>query len=554
MKQANTGFAGALLVFVALLTGGFALWTATGPASGQVDEKPAAPPVIAEATSEVNPVAAAEESPPAVDEVPGQRLEDILSMLATGGEVPEDLRDPAFDYYVDLPLLGHAWVELDSPLLVDLALQFTEGERVLLRSHRAIRAVDLMEVAIRTAAVKVDKDSLARLEKAVPRLENADLTAELAKAQKSVAEGGAETAWMLPVATTSAAEFARYKGVLQDIEAAIVTRDRATLEALQAELKTSIQLPETHRQKLEAKIAGALGELAAADPGISKAAQVLAKLAHSTRSNWPPSGLPQGSGFLVPGGGSSSGGFQVTQTPQSPTQCQAVSTSCPQGSVATQCPAVLTRCPINVTSCPLKVTRCPTWTTICPPESCGSPTQRPNSPTQCQQVQTQCSQAPTQCQQVPTQCQQQPTQCKQQPTTCTQVATECQQVPTRCLQVPTECQQIPTQCAQVPTECQQLATQCVQVPTQCSPAQGKCQRPTLVPYVPTQCPAIQTQCPYSPTYCPQSCGQQQQKQRWIPPTKGKYPPGGSYQQSSEWGQSEYSVTPYPRRYETDPGR
>jgi hypothetical protein len=58
---------------------------------------------------------------------------------------------------------------------------------------------------------------------------------------------------------------------------------------------------------------------------------------------------------------------------------------------------------------------------------------------------------------------------------------------------------------------------------------------------------VMTRCPYSQTLCPPGCGQQQQqRQRPITPGKGKYYPGGSYQQ--DWpGQMGTPSSPYRRR-------
>lgn len=575
MRNPKTGYAGAILVFLALLAGGAALWAVQDPAPQQ-DETP--PPAAAAATE---PAPAEVEQPVAAPAPNQQRVEDILAMLASGAAVPAELQDPAFDYYVDLSLLGTAWIDLDPALLTDLALQFREGERVLLRPHRAIESGELMEIAIRTAAVKMDAKTLDRLEKAVARDDNKELAAELDKAKKAVAEDQGASAWMLPVATTSAMEFARYKGMLQDIEAAIVVRDQATLEKLQVELKEMTDLPAEHRAKLEGKVTQALEQFKGSEQEVSKAAQVLDKLAYATRRQ-PFSGnleLPGGSGRLdetpstppgggsagpstpspppgggstgpstpspppgggsgwpgPPSGGSSGGGsgWLITHLPRMATICQAVSTSCPQGSVATQCPAVLTRCPLNVTRCPPKTTRCPAVTSVCPPGCPPTDTQRPNEPTQC---------APQLCQ-YPTQTPDEPTQCS----------------PQMC-QYPTQRPDQPTQCA--PHLCQ-YPTQRPDEPTQCSPEQGKCQRPTLFPNIPTRCPAIQTRCPFAQTYCPPVCGQQQQqKQRWIPPRKGKYDsggyypggayPGGSYPgQGYPGGEENGMMTPYPRRYDSN---
>src|SRR5262245_46946059 len=47
--------------------------------------------------------------------------------------VPAELRDPAFDRFVDLAQVGQTLAAQDPGRLTDLALQMVEGERVLLR-------------------------------------------------------------------------------------------------------------------------------------------------------------------------------------------------------------------------------------------------------------------------------------------------------------------------------------------------------------------------------------------------------------------------------------
>jgi hypothetical protein len=530
MERASPGFAGALLVLVALLAGGGALWAVT------VQD-----PDYETAASSADVDAVAEEAPKG--EESGQAIADVLTSLAGEGIVPAELQDPAFDYYVDLVLVGTAWVELDAVLITDLSLQFMEGERVLLRSHRAIDSADLMQIAIRLATVKGDAESLARLEKAVERSDNKELATELAEAKKQIADAeGEESAWNVPVATTSAAEFARYKGVLQDIEAAIVVRDLETLETLKDELQQMMDLPAPHRQKLDRKIEQALTVFSKVDQRVSRAAKVLDKLAHSTRRSTPDT-LPDGSGFLTP----PNLGWrpteypevptecpqQLTRCPAPPTQCGAVSTTCPQGSVATQCPATLTQCP-------REATRCPEWQTRCPSGQCNQPTQFPSFPTQCQPITTHCPGG--QCDR-PTQYPGTPTQCQQQVTVCPMG--QCQQ-PTQYPSMPTQCRPAVTYC---PTTGCDRPTQSPKSPTQCQSTQtGKCGRPTLYPSVPTRCPALMTRCPQSITICPPICGQQQQqRQRPITPRKGKYYPGsGGYQQ--EWpGQMGAPSSPYRRR-------
>ena len=86
---------------------------------------------------------------------------DDDQILTDDTEIPSDLADPAFDRYVDLSLLGTAWDLGDASLMTDVALQHTEGQRVLMRPHRAIVPEKLLEVAARLAIEKRSADVAA---------------------------------------------------------------------------------------------------------------------------------------------------------------------------------------------------------------------------------------------------------------------------------------------------------------------------------------------------------------------------------------------------------
>ncbi len=77
--------------------------------------------------------------------------------------VPADLDDPAFAQHVNLLLLGVAWDNQDPALMTDVGLQLAEGERVLLRPHKAIQCEDVLELAANLAGDRRDKTTLARL-------------------------------------------------------------------------------------------------------------------------------------------------------------------------------------------------------------------------------------------------------------------------------------------------------------------------------------------------------------------------------------------------------
>ena len=75
--------------------------------------------------------------------------------------IPENLRDPAFDRYIDLALLCKAWNEKDASALADVALQVREGERILLRPYRGFSSQQLLQEACADRGGDQEQSSLA---------------------------------------------------------------------------------------------------------------------------------------------------------------------------------------------------------------------------------------------------------------------------------------------------------------------------------------------------------------------------------------------------------
>src|SRR3990170_1248000 len=107
-------------------------WPRTVPAQEESGVAPASESAAGAPASETAPAG------PAPIAGLDTRTRNILRTLAAAGEMPKELRDPAFDRYVNLALLGTAWADLDSSLMTDVAFQLIEGERVLVRPHRVI--------------------------------------------------------------------------------------------------------------------------------------------------------------------------------------------------------------------------------------------------------------------------------------------------------------------------------------------------------------------------------------------------------------------------------
>src|SRR5262249_9709969 len=92
------------------------------------------------------PVPGSAETPPAKDPAPvtGGGEDD----REPAAEIPAEWRDPAFDRYVDLQLLREALASQDLPALAEMAVQMAEGERILLRPHKAFRADKLLQITM----------------------------------------------------------------------------------------------------------------------------------------------------------------------------------------------------------------------------------------------------------------------------------------------------------------------------------------------------------------------------------------------------------------------
>lgn len=160
-----------------------------------------------------------------------------LSEMSAVPVVPEDLKDPAFDRYVDLRLAGDAIMQLDAALATDVALQLAEAEHVLLRSHRGASSDQLFWLAARIAVVKHDKASLQRLIKAAGAAKLEKLATKIAAQSKLLGESRAiEPAHVVSILETKPEAFALYRSWLQRIDYAKAFADREELSILENSL------------------------------------------------------------------------------------------------------------------------------------------------------------------------------------------------------------------------------------------------------------------------------------------------------------------------------
>jgi hypothetical protein len=154
--------------------------------------------------------------------------------------IPAALHDPAFQSFVDLNLLGQAYLDNDAELIVDVGLQLLEGERVLLRSHRGLEAMAVLDIGLRLAADQGQMETIDRLSKLAERLGNAEFTEKLELARQLAAQPRA-IAPEIPVPSDEVPSdvVIALQTQLDQLERARALGDVAELQELQAELAAS---------------------------------------------------------------------------------------------------------------------------------------------------------------------------------------------------------------------------------------------------------------------------------------------------------------------------
>lgn len=187
--------------------------------------------------------------------------------------------DPAFAQYVDPGLLRLAITDLDPAKLTDAALQFAEGERVLLRSHSAVSAEQLLSLAVQVAARKSDKAALARLKQAAKSMDNKALAAEISAASKL----GAGSRGVAKLPEDLGKETPSYVSITTALANAIdraqTVGSAADFNALKSEVSEHPLLKDSHKQFLLEH----MGNPPASTPESEQAAAALLKLSGTSR-------------------------------------------------------------------------------------------------------------------------------------------------------------------------------------------------------------------------------------------------------------------------------
>jgi uncharacterized membrane protein/uncharacterized membrane protein YgcG len=222
-----------------------------------------------------------------------------------GGEwIPENLRDPGFDRYVDLALLSKAWDEKNASTLTDVALQFREGERILFRPHRGFSSQQLLQEAARIAAETKQTEALQRLRKIAETTGSAELKTKLASAEKLAGEVRAtDPALQVSIAEMTPAVFAELWEYFHAIQDASLAADATALKEIQDDLADNTGIPAQQKKYLE-KLLQASRAAAAALPETEKQlGQALDKLSDSSRKGGGGGGSHSSGGSHAGGGG-----------------------------------------------------------------------------------------------------------------------------------------------------------------------------------------------------------------------------------------------------------
>jgi hypothetical protein len=177
-------------------------------------------------------------------------------------DIPADLRDPGFERFVDLPALRQALRDADAALLADVALQLAEGERVLLRQHRAVRSEKLFRIALQAAAEQRDLITIDRLAKAVQARGDKDLADYLAVVRKTAQGSRRPTPAQLAAAESLSPEAQTvFRGLLEEVRLLKMIGDRDGLVQLAKTVPRLTELDTKRREVLTRAIREALAAL-----------------------------------------------------------------------------------------------------------------------------------------------------------------------------------------------------------------------------------------------------------------------------------------------------
>lgn len=275
--------------------------------SARADDKPPAPPATPKAEPKADPTppapttadpakktdaaanpAAPAKPTPSVIPVRDSSLDGVGASAGPTATVFTKNADEAFDRYVDLAVLGRAWDEMNPALLTDVGLQLAEGERVLLRPHKAVTAAKVLDEALKAAVEKKDTATLDRLAKAADRTGNKEFAGRIAAAKLlGTASRASHPALTIAIDEISLEGLAKFQAVREAIQVAKLKSDRTALSDLEKSLATEKAIPAKQREYLLKQIEDSKKAMPAATDAQS---ELLNKLGAGSRGGYNPFG------------------------------------------------------------------------------------------------------------------------------------------------------------------------------------------------------------------------------------------------------------------------
>ncbi len=160
-----------------------------------------------------------------------------------------------FDLSFDVESVQKAISEGDAALIADAGLQLRESERVLLRSHPAIKSSEVLELAVRKALATADSATLDRLDLLAKQHDLTDLAQQIAVARKlgSIARAD-EPHLSLDAQGTTVDQFDAIKEFRKRLDHAALIGDRITIAELESQLQeiNNLQLQDYLQQAIKA--------------------------------------------------------------------------------------------------------------------------------------------------------------------------------------------------------------------------------------------------------------------------------------------------------------
>ncbi len=214
--------------------------------------------------------------------LPAQETSNAHEQASALSSIPDELQDRGFDKFVDLDLLRVALQDLDAELVTDIALQMADGERVLMRSHKAVSADELLGVAIRLGGQQKDSATLMRLAKAVKTLGRTNHQAQVENARKLVLQLRLSAQRDGKEGEGSAKSLTVAGPLLREVRRAGALGDTEWLHSLSLDVTEIPGLTSSERQRLKTQIKNYIDAIAGAD---TPASSTLARLAGFRRRN-----------------------------------------------------------------------------------------------------------------------------------------------------------------------------------------------------------------------------------------------------------------------------